>query len=139
VELAAAPILAGGRQGDSLREVVGMRTNNDPLSILLPLPSSARHVQLAWNNALGPKTLELQDVEFVFLASEGESLPLGEVGLMCAGLDQAPRLLRDIADHYAHYRRTAEEFAPAWGQWHSPEKVVRLLTEPHAAQRRLAA
>ena len=139
VELAAAPILAGGRQGESLREVVGMRTNNDPLSILLPLAPKASHVRLAWRNAFGEQAIKLQDVEFIFLSSGGEALPLGAVGLASAGLDQAPRLLRDMADHYAHYRRTAEEFAPAWGQLHSPEKVVRLLTESRAAERRFAA
>jgi hypothetical protein len=116
-----------------------MRTNNGPLSILLPLAPEASHVHLAWRNAFGEQTLELQEVEFVFLSSGGEPLPLAAVGLASAGLDQAPRLLRDMADHYAHYRRTAEEFAPAWGQLHSPEKVMRLLTEPRAAERRLAA
>jgi hypothetical protein len=83
--------------------------------------------------------LELADVEFLFLSAAEGAVPLGAVGLASAGLDQAPRLLRDIADHYAHYRRTAESFAPAWGQRHSPEKVVRLLTEVRAAQRRYAA
>jgi len=139
VELAAALILAGGRQGDTLREVVGIRTNDDPLSILLPLAPETLQVQLHWRNAFGEETLELQDVEFIFLSSGGEALPLGAVGLASAGLDQSPRLLRDLAEHYAHYRRTAEDFAPAWSQWHSPEKVVRLLTEPRAARRRLAA
>jgi hypothetical protein len=96
-------------------------------------------VQLTWQNAYYEDALSLEQVEFIFLAIGAKACPLGAVGLIAAGVDQAPRLLREMADHYAHYRRTAEEFAPAWGEWHSPEKVVRLLTGAVAAERRSAA
>jgi hypothetical protein len=123
----------------SLREVVGQRTTDAPLPILLPISPGAREVQLIWQNAFGQHMLELEDVDFVFLASGDTPCPLGSVGLVSAGLDQAPRLLRDMAEHYAHYRRAAERFAPGWGQRHSPEKVVRLLTDDLAGARRQAA
>jgi hypothetical protein len=139
LELSAVPALDGRRPGESLREIVGIRTSKAPLPILMPLDPTAQHVQLTWSNAFGQCMLELEDVEFVFLSSGGAALPLGAVGLTSAGLDQAPRLLRDLADHYGHYRRTAESFAPAWGAWHSPETVVRLITEAHVIERRSAA
>jgi hypothetical protein len=139
LELAAAPLLDGNCHGHSLRELVGIRAATVSVSILVPLESAARQVQLTWRNALCQRMIELADVEFIFLASGGAALPLGAVGLVCAGLDQAPHLLRNMADHYGHYRRTAEIFSPAWGQWHSPEKVVRLLTEAPAIERRAAA
>jgi hypothetical protein len=139
LELAAAPHHDGSRHEDALREIVTARAANVAVPILIPLDTASRQVQLTWRNAFGQHVLELEDVEFVFLSSGGAALPLGAVGLTSAGLDQAPRLLRDIADHYGHYRRTAESFAPAWGEWHSPEKVVRLLTEDSAAKRRCAA
>jgi hypothetical protein len=137
--LAAAPHHDGSRHEDALREIVTARAANVAVPILIPLDTASRQVQLTWRNAFGQHVLELEDVEFVFLSSGGAALPLGAVGLTSAGLDQAPRLLRDIADHYGHYRRTAESFAPAWGEWHSPEKVVRFLTEDSAAKRRCAA
>jgi hypothetical protein len=97
---------------------------------------------LQWRNAFGKNVLALEDIEFVFLSAGANGCPLGAVGLIAAGIDQVPRLLRDMADHYEHYRRTAAEFAPEWGQWHSPERVVRLLTEAAqsvARQHRFAA
>jgi hypothetical protein len=130
----------GGQiHAETRREIVGPRCANASLPVLFPLAKSVREAQITWQNAFAPCMLELADVEFLFLSAAEGACPLGAVGLASAGLDQAPRLLRDIADHYAHYRHTAASFAPAWGQWHSPENVVRLLTEDGAAQRRFAA
>jgi hypothetical protein len=139
LELSSLSRHDGHSHMESQREIVGARPENASLPILFPLAPGAREVQLTWQNAFAAHMLELADVEFLFLSAAEGAVPLGAVGLASAGLDQAPRLLRDIADHYAHYRRTAESFAPAWGQRHSPEKVVRLLTEVRAAQRRYAA
>jgi hypothetical protein len=116
-----------------------MRPNGAPVPILMPLGPAARHVQLTWQNAFTKEALTLEEVEFSFFSANSGACPLGAVGLIAAGVEQAPRMLRDIADHYAHYRQTAAAFAPAWGEWHSPEKVVRLLTDSHAAERRSAA
>ena len=127
------------RSVETMREIVGARLNGAAVPVLMGLLPTARQVQLNWQNAYYDDALSLENVEFTFLSAEAGNCPMGAVGLIAAGVDQAPRLLRDIADHYAHYRRTAEAFAPAWGEWHSPEKVVRLLTESHAAERRSAA
>jgi hypothetical protein len=120
-------------------EVVGVRRQNAQASVLLPLTSAARELRLTWQNAFGTQVLELENVEFLFLSAGSRACPLGAVGLIAAGVDQAAALLRDIADHYAHYRRTAEAFAPAWGEWHSPAKVLQLLTVTSGAERCFAA
>jgi hypothetical protein len=100
---------------------------------MLPITDRAGDVQLQWRNPFGDHTLELEELEFLFISGGRSGIPLGSVGLIAAGIDDVPRLLRDIADHYPHYRRSAESFAPDWGQWHSPDKVVRLLTESKQA------
>jgi hypothetical protein len=139
LELTAAQMGVAARPLQTTREIVGARTHGAAVPVFISLTPAARHVQLTWQNAFHEDALSLEEVEFSFLSAEAGACPLGAVGLITAGVDQAPRLLRDMADHYAHYRRTAEEFAPAWGEWHSPEKVVRLLTEAHAAERYYAA
>lgn len=139
LELSAISRPAGHGHAESQREIVGARRPNASLPVLFPLATDTCEIQLTWQNAFAPHMLELSDVEFLFLVADYGACSLGAVGLVSAGLDQAPRLLRNMADHYGHYRRTAESFAPAWGQWHSPEKVVRLLTTDRAAQQRCAA
>ena len=58
-------------------------------------------------------------------------------GLDCGRCRSVQDLLRDMVDHYAHYRRTAEAFAPDWGERHSPAKVVQLLTRQSLTDSRM--
>jgi hypothetical protein len=138
VELAAETKIAT-RPLAAMREIVGMRPNGAAVPVLMALGPHVRSLQLTWRNAFDDQTLSLEDVEFLFLSAAKNAGALGAVGLVAAGVDQAPRLLRDIADHYAYYRSTAEAFAPAWGEWHSPEKVVHLLTQARVMERQRAA
>jgi len=135
LELAATQTPDRQWPAESRREIVGMRTDGGSLPILIPISPEATHLQLAWRNAFDDRLLMLEELEFLFLSAERGDCPLGAVGLIAAGVDQAAALLRDIADHYAHYRRTAEVFAPTWGEWHSPEKVVRVLTDARCGER----
>jgi hypothetical protein len=139
LQLSADQAGKASRPLQTIREIVGTRTNGLAVPVFMDLLQEARQVQLSWQNAYYDDTLALENIEFTFHSTAAQMCPLGAVGLVAADIDQAPRLLRDIADHYAHYRSTAEAFAPAWGEWHSPEKVVRLLTESPAAARRAAA
>jgi hypothetical protein len=138
VELAAETKIAA-RPQVAMREIVGMRPDGAAVPVLMALGPGVRTLQLTWRNAFDDQTLSLEDVEFLFLSAAKSSGALGAVGLVAAGVDQAPRLLRDIADHYEYYRSTAEAFAPAWGEWHSPEKVVHLLTHARVMERQRAA
>jgi hypothetical protein len=134
--------VAAAQAGDSIappsREIVGMRAAGKPVMVLFPIVSQAAPLELRWRNAFGESMLEVEDLEFQFLSAGAQGLPLGSVGLLAAGIDQVPRLLRDVADHYEHYRRSAEAFAPAWGEWHSPDKVVRMLTETRPSDVRVS-
>ena len=105
--------------------------------MFVPLLAETRQLQLVFRNAYGTRAIGVHGVEFVFLNADAGACPLGAVGLISAGIDQVADLLRDIADHYEHYRQTAAEFAPSWGEWHSPEKVVRLLCERSSSDERL--
>ncbi len=64
---------------------------------------------------------------FITGSDRAVSCPSGAVGLVAANVAQVPRLLRELTNNYPHYRRTAGEFASAWGAWHSPEQVVAEL------------
>ncbi len=139
LQLSAATKSLRGSAPKAMREIVGIRRATAPASILFSLASPTNDLQLTWQNAFSSQLIELKDVEFLFLSAVGMECPLGAVGRIAAGVDQAPDLLRDIVDHYAHYRRTAEAFAPDWGVWHSPAKVVQILTRQSLADARFAA
>jgi hypothetical protein len=139
LEIAARSTSYGRSTGMvAMREIVGMRRSDGVVSTLVPLGASSDRIDLVWRNAFGNRFIEIEHLEFVFLAA-GPCCPFGAVGLISAGVDQVPVLLRDMAENYDHYRRTAADFAPAWGEWHSPEKVVALLTTRDAARHRSAA
>jgi hypothetical protein len=134
-ELIATQTSDGKRQVSSRREILGQRACAQPISMLIPLVAQTRLLQTVWRNGYGMRAIDIRNVEFVFLKATGSSCPLGAVGLISAGIDQAADLVRDIADHYDHYRQTAVAFSTAWGEWHCPQKVVRLLTERSADDR----
>jgi hypothetical protein len=132
LDLIATQTSDGKRQVASRREILSQRANDGTVSMLVPLISETRQLQTVWRNAYGSRAINVRNVEFVFLNAAVSACPLGAVGLISAGIEHAAELVRDIADHYDHYRQTAADFAPAWGDWHCPEKVVRLLTEQSA-------
>ncbi len=139
LELATKTERMDGAPPPAHREILGIRTAGRPVASLQAISPATSKLRLTWRNAYADQWLELEEVEFVFLSIPRSCCPLGAVGLVAAGVDQIPRLLSDIADNYAHYRQTAEEFAPNWGAWHSPERVVRVLTGRDAAAPRSVA
>jgi hypothetical protein len=126
----------GEHEALNSREIVGVRADGAPVSVVLPISLQARQIRLQWRNAFCNHTMGLEELEFIFLSASSKGIPLGSVGLIAAGIDQVPRLLRNMAEHYQHYRQSAESFAPQWGQWHSPDTVVRLLTDARQAPAR---
>ncbi len=137
LELIATQTSDGKRQLANRREILGQRVHGRPVTMLVPLLAETRQLQLVFRNAYGARAIGVRGVDFVFLNACESACPLGAVGLISPGIDQVADLLRDIADHYEHYRQTAADFAPSWGGWHSPEKVVRLLCERSSTDERL--
>jgi hypothetical protein len=94
-------------------------------------------VQRDWHAAYRDAPVAVRDVQLDFLSTAnapGQTCPLGAVGLIAADPCQVPALLRNLVDHYPHYRRTAAEFAERWIEWHNPDRVVaELLCENQAA------
>ena len=54
----------------------------------------------------------------------GNMAPFGAVGLAYQEVAEIPALIREIVDHYAHYRKTATEFAAEWRQFHNADRLV---------------
>jgi hypothetical protein len=124
--------------------VVGRREPNLPVPVLIRLIDGAASVRLALTNAYDNGTITLRQLELRFVDSRenyANGCPLGAVGLIAAEADEAPRLLREMIRHYAHYRETAEAFSAEWSRRHDPRLTVQtLLDKSHVvAERRRAA
>jgi len=57
----------------------------------------------------------------------GETVPLGVAGLIYHEIEEIPWLIREIVDHYPHYRQTATEFAAKWRLFHNADRLVQEL------------
>ena len=91
------------------------------------LPAQAASVSIDWQNAYGTQPIDFRDAELCFLAPDPlseQATPRGAVGLIAADPAQAPALLIDLVENYAHYRQTATQFARHWSAWHNPDRVV---------------
>ncbi len=110
--------------------IVGPRESDQKLRSMIHLDPQASAVQLTWRNAYGNDPMHLVDVQATWLdsarAAKGKC-PLGKVGLIAADRQQIPSLLRDMVNHYDHYRRTAEEFSKDWFARHDPRQTVSQL------------
>ena len=74
---------------------------------------------------LQPATRWAEDLQAAQLNQRsGESVPLGAVGLAYHEIQEIPDLIRNIVDHYPHYRETAVQFAGEWRDYHNPDRLV---------------
>lgn len=96
-------------------------------SALVRLDCAARRVRLGLSNSLSAAPITLKDVRIEFLSSI-DSLPAGVVGAIYAEPNELGDHVRELLDHYEHYRATAVEFSRAWSDYHCAERLIGQLT-----------
>jgi hypothetical protein len=115
--------------------IVGHRAPDDAVPALIHLASNTARVRISWENAYHDSPITVDDWQASFLsngvASQRPSqrpsqrhCPAGAVGLIAADRDQVGDLVREMVDHYDHYRETATEFSAAWREAHHPQKTL---------------
>ena len=114
------------------RTIVGHRAGNARVYTLERVDRTARQVEVRLTNAYRDETIVVQGCAVVFhdsRATHPAGCPLGRVGLIFASPAEAPRLLREMVDHYAHFRQTAGEFSVGWFARHDPQLTVQTLRD----------
>ncbi len=118
-----------GKGGQRLDCIVGRRRGDGPALAVFHLDSGVEQVTLRMRNAQENRRMLVSDVQIQFLrASLPHGCPAGSVGLIAAQPSQAALLLRDMVQHYAHYRESAIAFSRTWRQAHDPSKTIDMLT-----------
>ncbi len=106
--------------------VVGQRAAGKPPRAMWRIDARAMSVRITLRDAFTQAT-PAGDVQLDWLPRDLDR-PLSSVGLIAADEQHFGRLLREICDHYAHYRQSALRFSPSWRRAHDPRLTVAHLT-----------
>lgn len=101
-------------------------------SVLLPLVQDARKICLEFGSAYHGTLVYLTDLRLDFLApcDPHQRCPLGVIGLAYGRPEQMTSTLREVLDHYAHYRATTEAFAAKLFQEHNAARLIEAVQSP---------
>jgi hypothetical protein len=120
----------GRPAGHNQIAIIGQRSSRRPGSLLVRLKAGATNLRLTMTNAYGRNSISISVPRITFLSSidsQTASFPAGKVGLIAAGVEDVPDLLRDMTSHYAHYRQTARHFSVGWRHAHDPQRTIEIL------------
>ena len=115
-----------GRKCGTAHAITGGGKNH--CSVLMPLKEETRRVLLELKNAFSPSALDAGDMQLDFLKVPSGT-PLGVVGSVYPDPSSISLHVSEIADHYGHYRSTAESFSAGFAAYHNPSSLVRHLLE----------
>ncbi len=110
---------------------LGTRPNLQPLSALFRIDRRANQCQIRFSNACDDSPLSLRDVGVFGINTAGQAVPRSAVGVIAADVAALPEAIREVVAHYAHYRASAESFAPAYRDQHRPDATFAELVERH--------
>lgn len=98
-----------------------------PPAVLIEIPAETSQLRIELSNAFANRLMELDQLELSFINTATDA-PSGQVGLIAAEPKQIPLLLREMLNHYEHYRETAQRFSMAYGEQHAPERTLEILS-----------
>lgn len=119
-----------GQSLSTFAHVVGQRAAGKPARAMWRIDAQAAQVRVSLRDAFG-QVPPNRDVQLDWLP-RGAARPLGRVGLIAADEQHFGRLLREIGDHYPHYRQSALRFSQAWRREHDPMLTAACLTSDAA-------
>lgn len=130
VKIKAESRASDGRIIERSEVVVGQRASRAPVPALFHLPPEVASIRLSCSNAFDHHLLTLRHGSVSWLGeSHGAShCPSGAVGLIASHAQQVPVLIREMCEHYDHYRASAEAFSHDWYAAHAPSRTVMQLT-----------
>jgi glycosyltransferase involved in cell wall biosynthesis len=96
-------------------------------STLVPLERDIVLIWLGFCNAFSNLTTIISNVQIAFLRSDAfsQKCPLSVVGLIYNHPDEISDCVREMVDHYEHYRATAQKFARKVYQRHCADELIK--------------
>lgn len=129
-----------GRDGSLLARdtaIVGGRAEGKS-SVLVPILLGVRRVQVGLCYAFGAGSILLSEIRADFLRTLA-TVPVSSVGCIYADDSDIVSCLKEIVEHYEHYRMSAQVFSDRWSEYHNPASLVRHLVACQMPAERLVA
>lgn len=117
---------------------VGTRPLAQNVSALFRVDGGAEQCELRLSNACDDSPLSLRDLEAIGVHTGGQVVPRSAVGVIAADVAALPDAIREVVAHYAHYRKSAELFAPAYRARHRPDATFAELVDRPALRSKSA-
>jgi|SRR5579862_5191014 len=125
--------------GERLRlekRILGQGNHEVRAAFLANLEAGTRRIWLAFRNSFSDSPSGISDLTIEFLSGgrDGATLPCSAVGVSFSeyGSQDIAAAVREVLDHYDHYRATARSHAVSTYAYHNANNVVRTLKEAHA-------
>lgn len=105
---------------------------------MLPIDPRSAKVKITLRHAFAEIELTSRELEVGFLLREegAPPLPLSAIGVGYPNVDKLSWAVKEVVEHYAHYRGTAGANAPAAYGFHNAGRLVSMLREQAAQSSR---
>lgn len=128
IRVAAFP--EGTHEAAPTEAMLGRSTVDVLATALLPVAGCPGQVVVTFHPAFAGATLTLSNMHIELLAAQaGTAIPIGASGAIFTGPETFPAAVREVIDHYAHYRQSAQGFAIPYYAWHNALSLVRTLVD----------
>jgi glycosyltransferase involved in cell wall biosynthesis len=108
--------------------LLGKTSSQYSSSILLPIDNNAKKTLFSFSNAFSNFPVAIADMQIDYLNSTAlNKCPLGSIGLAYSNPEEISDLIRDMVDHYPHYRETAHSFSTSWLEKHNAQRLIKEL------------
>jgi len=106
---------------------VGKSFNNKRVSAMFNLSETNSSIALLWfYNAFGNEKAVIKDVQLHYYDGINE-LPIASVGIVVDDAENAVEAIKEIVDHYPHYRQSAKDYSVNWNKKHNADALVKQL------------
>jgi hypothetical protein len=110
------------------QSTVGRSMRGLETSVLFKIKNlHCEEMALSLHNAYGNHNIAIIDVKFHYLkdhTNTGQGIPKGSVGIIVDDTTHAIEALKEMVDHYPHYRKTAKQYSVSWNKTHSADALI---------------
>ncbi len=110
------------------KSTVGRSLRGLTTSVLFEIKNKqCAEIAISLHNAYGDHNISVSNVNFHYLPGHtgtDQSIPRASVGIIVDDATHAIEALKDMVDHYSHYRQTAQQYSVIWNKTHSADALV---------------
>lgn len=109
--------------------VVGHRRNNQKSNAIFELSPNTAFVEFKLSNAFHESTASIRraQIRTIQLDSSNTSQPVGAVGIIASDEADLANCVKEMVNHFAHYRDSAMQFSKQWRTRHEPQTTLDFL------------